>query len=284
LVRQTADSGGVNQSTSISASGAIAEDLRARNPLWYQTMLGMSAVFIVCSIAGVIDDRTLLDISVWIKPAKFSLSIAVYFATLLWFVPLLPANYFATARGRTINWTAAVCAILEMAYILFQAARAEPSHFNTSSPLYATLYSLMGAGAVLMVTVCLVLAVEIYRIHRLRNPFAFAAALGLFGTFLLGGGFGGYLGSSSTGHWVGAPATDADGLFGFNWTREGGDLRVAHFFGMHAMQVLPLLALVLPASWSALRMNLCIVVAFVFYAALTTATFIQAIEGRPFLG
>lgn len=273
----------MNQASSIRSHDTIAAELNARNPLWFQTMLGMSLVFIVCSVAGLVDNRTLLDISVWIKPAKFSLSIAVYFATLLWFVPLLPQGYFAAARGRALSWTAALCAIFEMAYILFQAARAEPSHFNTSSPLYATLYSLMGFGAVLMVTVCLVMAVEIYRVHRLRSPFAFAAALGLFGTFLLGGGFGGYLGNSATGHWVGAPATDANGLIGFNWSRAGGDLRVAHFFGMHMMQVLPLLALMLPGNWPVASAVRCLLLAFGLYALLTIGTFIQAVNGQPFL-
>lgn len=273
----------MNQTSSVRFEGSIAAALAIRNPLWFQTMLVMTAVFIICSVAGFLDDRTLLGISVWMKPAKFSLSIAVYFATLLWFVPLLPQGYFDTTRGRTLSWTAAVCAILEMAYILFQAARAEPSHFNTSSPLYAVLYSLMGFGAVLMVTVCLILAVEIYRIHRLRNPFAFAAALGLFGTFLLGGGFGGYLGSSTTGHWVDAPATDANGLMGFNWTRGGGDLRVAHFFGMHMMQALPLLALMLPARWPVSRANYWLLLAFGLYALFTIGTFVQAVNGQPFL-
>lgn len=274
----------MNQAAILPSPGSLSAGLKARNPLWYQTMLGMIVVFVVCTLASFVDDRTLLDISVWIKPAKFSLSIAVYFATLLWFVPLLPDHYFQTRRGRILSLTPAICGIAEMAYILLQAARGEASHFNTSEPMYAILYGLMGLGAVLMVTVCLALAVEIFHRHQLRDPFAFAVVLGLVGTFALGGGFGGYLASSPTGHWVDAPATDANGLIGFNWTRNGGDLRVAHFFGMHAMQALPLLALLLPAGWRLSSRNLLLLVTFLIYSALTTATFVQAVSGRPFLG
>ena len=39
-----------------------------------------------------------------------------------------------------------------------------------------------------------------------------------------------YLGGQ-TSHWVGGVETDANGIWFFNWVTDGGDLRVAHFFG-----------------------------------------------------
>jgi hypothetical protein len=258
--------------------------LKQRHQLWYQIAVAMAVVFVLCAGMAIVDDRTLLGVSVWNKPAKFSASIAVYFATLAWFAPLLPLHYFRSRRGRALAWIPVVCAVLEMLYIVVQAARGEMSHFNRSTPFNAMMYSLMGGGAVLMVVATLAMGLEILRTHRLSNPFALAVALGLIGTFVLGGGFGGFLGSSASGHWVGGSATDANGLVGFNWSRDGGDLRVAHFFGMHAMQALPLAAALLPEKLATSTANSMIAVFFGLYAALSTWTFIQAIHGQPFLG
>ncbi len=54
---------------------------------------------VVCGVFGAFDERTLNGVSVWTKPFKFALSIAVYFATLAWFVPLLPDGFIESAKG-----------------------------------------------------------------------------------------------------------------------------------------------------------------------------------------
>jgi hypothetical protein len=116
-------------------------------------------------------------------------------------------------------------------------------HFDVSTPLTGVMYSLMGIGATLLVSVCLWLAMDIARHGRgLADPFTFSVIIGLLLTFGLGDGFGGHLDSSMS-HRVGATPTDAGGLPGFGWARDGGDPRVAHVFGMHAMEVIPALGL-----------------------------------------
>ena len=86
--------------------------------------------------------------------------------------------------------------------------------------------------------------------------------------------------SSQLGHAVGVPEGSA-GLPVVNWSTEGGDLRVAHFLGLHGLQAIPLFALLherfRPASAT--------IATFIFalvYTAAFTGTFIQALYGRPF--
>jgi hypothetical protein len=89
--------------------------------------------------------------------------------------------------------------------------------------------------------------------------------------------------SAQTGHHVGGSLTDAQGLPVVHWSRDGGDLRVAHFFGLHAMHVLPVVA------WLAARLaapgtaRLGLNAFAAAYAGLTVLTFAQAVMGRPFI-
>ena len=256
--------------------------LLAAHRLWTTHALAYAGLFVVLLVLMVLDDRLFQDVSLWKKPAKFALSLAAYIGTLAWFATLVPEGFWGTVRGRAMSWIVVWTAGLEMFYIALMAGLGEASHFNRSSPLTATLYSLMGIGAMTLTAISPWLAVEIARVRPgwRADPFLWSVVVGLVLTFVLGAGAGGYLGSAQS-HWVDAPATDAGGLPLFDWTRGGGDLRVAHFFGMHVMQVLPLLALALGRQ---ARAGAVLRAVAVVYSAFTVAVFAQAVAGRPFLG
>ena len=85
-------------------------------------------------------------------------------------------------------------------------------------------------------------------------------------------------------HAVGVP-DGGPGLPFANWSTEAGDLRVAHFIGLHGLQLIPLFG-----WWLSRRESLApsaataAVVAFaVAYASVGYATFVQAMAQRPFL-
>ncbi len=270
------------ESTPHSAGFRLAQLARDVQPVWYYLVIGNLALMAFCIAAAGIDPRLLHGVSVWTKPAKFALSLAVYFATLMCFVRYLPHGYLKTLGGRLLVQVTAWCAVLEMLYITAQAALGEASHFNTGTPFHALMYSLMGLGATLLVLALAWMGWVIGRANRLDNHLVLAVVVGLFLTFVLGGGFGGYLGSMSQ-HWVGGVASDANGIVLFNWARDGGDLRVAHFWGMHAMQFIPLLALCLPAQLSNAWKLAGVMAGSAAYAAFATFTFYQALEGLPFI-
>jgi len=260
-------------------------ELRLRHSGWFFWAATYSLLALACLAASLVDERLFQGVSVWHKPFKFALSLGVYFASIGWFATLMPASYFDTTRGKILSAIPVYCALFEMLYILLQGARGEASHFNFSSPFYSTLYSLMGVGAGLLVIVCLWMGVSILRHRGTSDTWILSVGIGLIATFLLGGGFGGYLGGAGA-HWVGGEATDAGGLPLVNWSRTGGDLRVAHFFGIHAMQIIPLMGAATVGLQRITKLRdsqgrLLLVCASIVYAAFCTGTFVQALNSSP---
>jgi hypothetical protein len=195
--------------------------------------------------AALLDDRTLDGANLWIKPLKFELSLAIYAATLAVVVPLAGRGAAATRGCRWLVRLMALGAAVEMFWIIFQAARGTRSHFNVSNPIDGFMYSVMGVFAVTLVVAPLVLAPAVWRERRggLRAGILAGLALNL----LLGGTFGAIM-SSHGSHFIGGDATGATGLPFLGWSTTGGDLRIAHFIGLHALQAM-LVAGVIASSW-----------------------------------
>ena len=257
-------------------------ELKSTQVFWYRAALFNFALMVFCLVVGLFDDRTLNGISVWSKPVKFGLSIGVYFLTLTWFATFLDSKTLRSTSGKWLVGIPLIAGITEVVYIAIMASFGEASHFNLSSNFTSIMYIIMGIGAASMVLVLPWMAYLIAKQNSMSNPLILAIVIGLCLTCLLGGGFGNYL-SSNGGHWVSAPPTDANGVWLFNWAMDGGDLRVAHFFGMHAMHAFPIFVVLLPQHWSP-RFKLKILIAFIVaYALFSAHTFFQAVNGQPFL-
>lgn len=247
----------------------------------------LTAVAILCVLTAVptllalaVDSRTLNGISVWAKPLKFQASLAVHALTLAWMLLLVPEGERARRAIVVLAAVFAAAAVFEVAYIMFQAARGQASHYNLATPLSRFMYGLMGVGAVAMMIVTALLGAIILRRGEGPRVLVLGAGLGLILAGILGGITGAYM-ARQPGHWVGGLATDAGGLPIVGWSRTGGDLRVAHFIGLHTMQILPVTAwlatFLLPARWQ-------LPAVWLTAASMTLATaaaLMQAISGWP---
>ncbi len=262
----------------------VAELLR-RDPALARAGLAMLALMGPTTLALALDPRTLNDVPIWIKPLKFEASIGIYLLTLAWFVGELPDH---ARRGRAVRWlcVAAIGAsAFEMAYIAAQAARGLASHYNVGDPFHALMYSLMGVGAVILTAMSPVLAALLAR-HRpahLPPAYLLSIVLGLVLTFVLGAGSGAVL-SAGDGHWIGGVRSDAGGLLVLGWSRTGGDLRSAHFLGMHALHALPVVGYMAGRLLSPRAGVITVAAAALVYSAATGAVFTLALRGIPLVG
>lgn len=258
---------------------------RAGAPSRFRVLTVLALILLaLCAAWALVDGRQIDGDPVWMKPLKFALSFAVLFATLA----LVEARLSAPARG---GWTLRIAATLmaaaflsEMAYIIYQAARAEPSHFNIGTPFHRFMYQgVMAAGAVSLVAGVAAIGwlARRDREARLAAGLREGVWLGCAATFVLTMITAGYM-SAHGGHHVGLHPEGAAALPLFGWSGVTGDLRPAHFAALHAMQLLPLLGLWLDRR-DAVGAVRGVRAGAAAYAALTLAVFAQAVMGRPLI-
>lgn len=233
--------------------------------------------FLILAVVMMFDSTQILGINRWIKPIKFYTSITIFVWTIAVFLNFLQGYEVASKR---ISWAMIVIFVVEMLVITGQPLRGKTSHFNIATPVDGILYGVMGL-AIVANTLLVGYLTYLYFTAKIELPktILWGMRLGLI-IFLLGSIEGGYM-SSQIGHAVGV-ADGGKGLPLVNWSTQGGDLRVAHFFGLHAIQVIPVFAYLLEK----LKLNLSTALTFVFsiiYFAIFTFLFVQALNGQPFL-
>lgn len=244
----------------------------ARQPLLTGFAVLMWLAMVPALLALGLDERSLRGVSVWVKPLKFLASVGLFSISTAWFIGLLPDHRRDSLPVRVVVWTILLAGGFEIAYITLMASLGQASHYNFSNAVHVALYSAMGAGALAMTATQPLLAWQIVRHGRgdLPSVWRDSVVLGLMLTFLLGAGAGGLLGGIQPPAGAGLPVV--------GWHLGGGDLRPAHFIGLHAQQFLPLAGLALIA----LRVRRARVVLAVFalaYSALWGWAMLRGLEG-----
>ena len=262
-----------------AAAGSVPEALRVLhrvNPAlswtgWLNVALAALALVLLFA-----DHRLVTGAPVWLKPLKFSLSIIAFAWTLGWLLADLPAA--AQRSVLLLSWGVALSMLIEQAIIFAQAARGTTSHYNASTPLNGILFGLMGLF-ILVNTLMTAWAVYLAWRYQPYGPagYVWGLRLGLL-LFLMGSVLGGMM-IHNLRHTVGAP-DGGPGLPGLGWSTRAGDLRVAHFLGMHALQALPLLgwglSRMVPQQATGLTWT-----GAALYAGAVAGLFALALAGRP---
>jgi hypothetical protein len=259
------------------------------------TMTGllMLPALAIAAVGLIVDPRLILGSPAWLKPAKFALSIAVYVFTLAWIFTFIPG--FIRTR-RIVGWVTAIAMVLELAIIGLQAWRGTTSHFNFSTPLNAALFMVMGTVIVLQTVTSIAIAIALWRQEFEDRALGWALRLAMIITII--GAFSAGLMTRPTSdqlaaahagqatpiigaHTVGAP-DGGPGIPGTGWSNEHGDLRIPHFFGLHALQALALIAFALRRRrWSAAAHVRLTFTAAGSYFGLFAILLTQALRGQP---
>ncbi|MDQ0736565.1 hypothetical protein [Arthrobacter agilis] len=225
---------------------------------WHKPLLILAALMAVTGLVSVVglvaDPREIVGMPAWAKPLKFSISILLYALTLSWLIGQV------RSAPRLAWWSGVVAVaalVAEMIIIVGAVLAGTTSHFNVTSPLHQAMWGIMAISIVVVWLASLVIGILLFRV-RGADPARSSAiragvVIGLVGMAL------GFLMTSPTAaqlddwqgisgaHTVGAGDGGA-GLFLLGWSTEAGDLRVPHFVGMHALQLLPIAAILLEAA------------------------------------
>ncbi len=248
------------------------QNLKTRNEtLFYYGLvcLGFSILFLILTR---ITDTQVYGVNAWYKPFKFAFSTFLFACSMAWYCYYLP-----DFNIRIFNWSVIVLLGFEIFYIAFQASRGQLSHYNTSTPLYSILFNLMAlaASAVTLYTAYVGLLFFKNDFPTLPNYYLWAIRLGIIIFVVFS--FEGFAMGSRLSHSVG-PMNDNSNWFILGWSKTVGDLRVSHFIGMHALQVLPLL------SYYLLKNTKLTIGLSIMYGLLAVITLVQALQGKPLVG
>jgi len=223
------------------------------------------------------DPRMVAGEYVWHKPIKFAISIWIAAWTFALIFPLHPRERLFRKLG---FWMMLMLA-LEIILITLQAARGVRSHFNVTTWYDGMIFNIMGAGITTHTVLVGIAAWQFFKLKStadLHPGLLWGVRLGLL--FFVVFSMEGFVMAARLAHTVKLP-DGGPGLPITNWSRQGGDLRVAHFFGLHSLQLLPVLGIL----WNRLapqRAAFATIATGLLYAAFCVFLFVRALDGHLF--
>lgn len=247
-------------------------ELKNRNTVLYYcgliTLIGAGIFLILMQVTS----TQILGVNAWLKPFKFFLSNTIFVWTMAWL-----CHYLEKPRTVKIySWMVAMVMTFELTYIVSQSVIGETSHFNMSTAYNSIMWAGMGITISILTlwTAYIGVLFFIKKFPELPKRYVWGIRLGIV-LFVIFAFEGMLMGQAMT-HTVGG-ADGSEGLPVTNWSTKHGDLRVAHFFGMHALQIVPLVAYFFTKkTWQTVLFAL-------IYLAAVTAILVQALGGKAFL-
>ncbi len=249
---------------------AFLTALHTRNAILYQLGWFCLAGTLVCAILSLTTQTQVLGINAYIKPMKFFVSTGILCWTMAWYVVLLPQQ----RSVRAYAWMFVIVFVFELGIVVWQASRGKLSHFNISTPMDGLLFSLMGLAITVFTVWTAYIGFLFFRLSTTAVSPAYLWGIRLGIALFVIFAFEGFMMAGRLAHTVGAPDGGAGAPI-VNWSTQHGDLRIAHFFGMHALQLIPLFAYYIAKNPRQVMLT------GILYAVFVTALLVRASAGRP---
>ncbi len=250
-------------------------EIARRNRVLYATGLFQLAVGLLFLLGLTLDPRQLLGLNAWTKPLKFALSITLFTWTIAWLSAYLKDKSRAVSN---VSWIISISMIVEILCVGLQSLRGVSSHFNEATALDGFIFTTMGLFILInTVAVFRLLFVFLTTTLDLPPPYALALRIGLL-IFIVGSIEGAAM-VANRAHTIGLP-DGGPGLPLLNWSTRGGDLRVSHFLGLHAIQMLPLFGWLVRRQKNGTKM---VALFGTLTLLLMVGLFVQALLGRPLI-
>lgn len=246
--------------------------LKSRNAVLYGFGLICLISSGICLVLAGITTTQVMGINAFVKPIKFFVSIWIFCWTMGWYTGLLPQR----RNVAVYNWVVVVTMTLELVIITGQAALGKLSHFNFSSAFDGLLFGVMGTAITLFTLWTAYIGYLFFLLKTTSIPPTYLWGIRLGILLFVVFAFEGFAIVANSAHTVGAP-DGGPGLPATNWSTDHGDLRVAHFFGMHALQLIPLFGYYMARRpWQVMLLA-------VGYCICVTLLLTQALAGKPLL-
>jgi len=257
---------------------SIVQHIFRRNRTLAVLGLVLFLLSVILALTIPFHETKILGINALIKPLKFSISLWIF----CWTMALLLYYFQDKVSVKRLTVLIVVTVLYEQAVITVQALRGTLSHFNKQTPFEGILFMLMG---VMITAMTLYILWATLKFGRQKDDLPKSLKSAIFWgilIFVFAGMVGGYMAAMSS-HNIGG-AMGGKSLPFVNWSTEYGDLRVGHFIGLHALQVIPLTGFLVHRYIKSEKKALNLIRLFsLAYFLFVSATFAQAFLGLPFL-
>jgi hypothetical protein len=242
-------------------------------PLFYFGWLCLLGT-VVCFLLTQTSRVEVLGISAWWKPFKFWFSTVTLVWSMAWYMQHLRNSETAISF---FSWAVIALLLTENIWITYKAGLGQLSHYDLSTPFNSLMFSVMASAAagISILVAYIGLLFFANSVEPLPKAYLWGIRFGILLFFIFS--MQGFSMGARMAHTIGAD-DGSPGLPVVNWSKQYGDLRIAHFMGMHALQIIPFMA------YSFFKNVVLISIFALAYSLFTAFLLYQALQGRPLFG